>query len=193
MRNRVDPARVGPSGDGVDRDLIRRCRRGDRAALEELVLLTSARAFRLAMRIVGDRHEAEDVVQDAYLRIFRALPRFREEARFETWMHRIVVNAALNRLRSRGRFGELVDGSALDGPAPDRPAEQAADRDALERALDRLPPGQRIAVILKDVADLSCRDIADQLGIEEGAVKVRLHRGRKRLKAILDEAEADEM
>lgn len=193
MRNRVEPNRVGPGEHGVDPELVRRCRLGDRAALEELVLLTTGRAYRLALRIVGDRHEAEDVVQEAYLRIFRALPRFREEARFETWMHRIVVNAALNHLRARGRFGEVVEERALDGSAPDRPAERAADRDALERALAMLPPGQRTALLLKDVYDLSCREIGQELGIREGAVKVRLHRARKRLKALLEEGAGDEV
>jgi RNA polymerase sigma-70 factor (ECF subfamily) len=125
--------------------------------------------------------------------MFRALPRFREEARFETWMHRIVVNAALNRLRSLGRFGELVEQHELDAPALDRPADRAAERDALERSLGLMPPGQRIAVLLKDVADLSCREIAEELGIEEGAVKVRLHRGRKRLRQLLEEADDDEV
>jgi RNA polymerase sigma-70 factor (ECF subfamily) len=193
MRNRVAPARVGPGGDGVDPELVARCRRGDRDALEELVLLTTGRAYRLALRIVGDPHEAEDVVQDAFLRMFRALPAFREEARFETWMHRIVVNAALNRLRSLGRFGELLEEQVLDAPAPDRPADRAADRDALDRSLALLPSGQRIAVLLKDVVDLSCREIADELGIEEGAVKVRLHRGRRRLRSLLEEADGDEV
>ncbi len=193
MRNRVEPRRVGPGDLGVDRELVRRSRRGDPAALEELVLLTTGRAYRLALRIVGDRDEAEDVVQEAYVRVFRALPRFREEARFETWLHRIVVNAALNHLRKRGRFGEVVQVDDLDAQTPDRGAERAEDRDALERALAALPPGQRTAVLLKDVYDLSCREIGEELGIEEGAVKVRLHRARKRLRALLDQGSVDEM
>ena len=171
----------------VTRELLDRCRRGDRRALEELVHLTHRRAYALAYRVVGDRHEAEDVVQEAYVRMFRGLPGFREEARFETWMHRIVVNTALNGLRKRGRFGELMNDDALDMPIPDRAEQQAVQRDALERGLAVLSPGQRIVLVLKDVYGLSCREIGRELGIEEGAVKVRLHRARKRVLERLSE------
>jgi RNA polymerase sigma-70 factor (ECF subfamily) len=171
----------------VTRELLARCRRGDRRALEELVHLTHRRAYALAYRLVGDRYEAEDVVQEAYLRMFRGLPGFREEARFETWMHRIVVNTALNGLRRRGRFGELMKDEVMDLPVPDRAEQQAVQRDALERGLATLPAGQRTVLVLKDVYGLSCREIGHELGIEEGAVKVRLHRARKRLRERLSE------
>jgi RNA polymerase sigma-70 factor, ECF subfamily len=171
----------------VTRELLVRCRRGDRRALEELVHLTHRRAFALAYRLVGDRYEAEDVVQEAYLRIFRGLPGFREEARFETWMHRIVVNTAVNALRKRGRFGDLMKDEVPDLPVPDKAEQQAVRRDALERGLAALPAGQRTAVVLKDIYELSCREISHELGIEEGAVKVRLHRARKSLREQLSE------
>lgn len=171
----------------VTPELLARCRRGDRRALEELVLLTHRRAFALAYRVVGDRYEAEDVVQEAYVRIFRGLRGFREEARFETWMHRIVVNTAVTGLRKRGRFGDLMKDDAPDVPIPDRAEQQAVRRDALERGLAALPPPQRIVLVLKDVYGLSCREIGNELGIEEGAVKVRLHRARKRVRERLIE------
>ena len=101
----------------VSPELLARCKRGDRLAFEELVRATHRRVYSLAYRLVGDRFEAEDVAQDAYLRMFRGLAGFREEAAFETWMHRIVTNAALNLLRRRGRFGELLD----EGDTPDTP------------------------------------------------------------------------
>lgn len=189
MGNRGGPEEVEGSVGSVDADLLARCRKGDRRALEALVRATHRRAYRLAYRIVGDRHEAEDVVQEAYLRVFRGLGGFREEARFETWMHRIVVNAALNALRRRGRFGELTADEAPDAPVPDRAAERASDVDELERGLELLPPGQRTVLLLKDVYDLSCREIGQELGIAEGAVKVRLHRARRRLKELLSEPE----
>jgi len=171
----------------VTRELLARCRRGERRALEELVRLTHRRAYALAYRVVGDRYEAEDVVQEAYVRMFRGLPGFREEARFETWMHRIVVNTALNGLRKRGRFGDLMKDDARDVPIPDQAEQQAVRRDALERGLAALSPGQRIVIVLKDVYGLSCREIGHELGIEEGAVKVRLHRARKRVLERLSE------
>lgn len=171
----------------VTRELLAACRRGDPRALEELVRLTHRRVYGLAVRLVGDRYEAEDVAQEAYLRMFRGLAGFREEARFETWMHRIVTNAAINQLRRRGRFGELLKDEELEVPAPDRAQELAVSRDELERVLAALPSGQRAVVVLKDVYGLSCREIGGELGIEEGAVKVRLHRARKRLREALSE------
>jgi RNA polymerase sigma-70 factor (ECF subfamily) len=103
-------------------------------------------------------------------------------------MYRIVTNSAINLLRRRGRGGELLSEDAvMEIAAPDAPAEQTADRDELAKALDVLPAGQRAVVILKDVYGLSCREIGDELGIEEGAVKVRLHRARKRLKETIQQ------
>ena len=176
----------------VPTELVARCRRGDPRAFEELVSLTDRRVFGLALRMVRDRHEAEDVAQEAYLRMFRGVEKFREEARFETWMHRIVVNTAINHLRRRGRFGELFAEELPELPVGDD-AEARADRDRLERALARLPEGQRIPVVLKDVYGLSCREIGEELGIEEGAVKVRLHRARKRLHEMLTEEAGGEV
>lgn len=173
--------------------MLAACKRGDPRAFEELVRSTHRRVYSLAVRLVGDQHDAQDVAQDAYLRIFRGLDGFREEARFETWMYRIVTNSAMNLLRRRGRLVEVALDEELDTPAPDRPSEVAADRDSLARALSALSPGQRTVVWLKDVYGLSCREIADEFGIEEGAVKVRLHRARKRLKELLEEGATDEV
>ena len=165
----------------VSPELLAACRRGDRRAFEELVRLTHRRVYALAYRLVEDRSDAEDVAQEAYLRIYRGLAGFREEARFETWMYRIVANCAMTELKKRGRFGLLLSDEDLDVPVPDRASERALDRDELDRALAELPEGQRVAVVLKDVYGLSVREISEELGVEEGAVKVRLHRARKRL------------
>ena len=169
----------------VERDLVASAKAGDRAAFEELVSQTHRRVYTLAYRLVGDRAEAEDVAQEAYLRMFRGLAGFREEARFETWMYRIVANCAVSALRRRGRFGDIVPDEDLEGPAPEQTEQQTLDSDELSRALAQLPEGQRVVVILKDVYGLSCREIGDELGVEEGAVKVRLHRARKRLVALI--------
>jgi len=171
----------------VSPELLEACRRGERRACEELVRVTNRRVYSLALRLVGDRHDAEDVAQDVYLRVFRGLDGFREEARFETWLYRIVANSAMNLLRTRGRFGEVLSEEDLDVPVPDRQADRTADRDELARAMEALPPGGRVVLWLKDVYGLSCREIGEELGIEEGAVKVRLHRARKRLRDVLEE------
>jgi RNA polymerase sigma-70 factor, ECF subfamily len=136
---------------------------------------------------VGDRHEAEDVAQEAYLRVFRSLGSFRQEARFETWLYRIVTNAAFTHLRRRGRFGVVLSEEqeqAIEEPEV-RPVEAALDRDEVKRALELLTPGSRTVVVLKDVYGLSCQEIADEMGLSEAAVKVRLHRARKRLKELI--------
>jgi RNA polymerase sigma-70 factor, ECF subfamily len=136
---------------------------------------------------VGDRHEAEDVAQDAYLRVHRSLRSFRGDSSFRTWLYRIVSNSAMNHLRRRGRFGDLADEAdvvvALAEPARDGTDE--VDRDELRRALRALPDAQRVAVLMKDAYGFSVQEIAEQMGVSEGAVKVRLHRARKRLKELL--------
>lgn len=177
----------------VPPELVERCRQGDRFAFEELVRLTHRRVYSLAYRLVNDRSDAEDVAQEAYLRMFRGIAGFRQEAAFETWMHRIVTNCAMSHLRRRGRFGILLrDEEQPDLPTPDRAQELAVQRDELARGLAALPEGQRVTLLLKDVYGLSVREIATELGIEEGAVKVRVHRARKRLKEILEAEEVQE-
>jgi RNA polymerase sigma-70 factor (ECF subfamily) len=179
----------------VSRELLAACRRGDPKAFEEVVRATYRHVYTQAYRLVGDRQEAEDVAQEVYLRVYRGLAGFREEAQFETWLYRIVANTALSHLRRRGRFGDLLkepEDATAELPADVRLAEQAADRDSLARALASLSPALRVVVILKDVYGLSCVEIGEELGgVSEGAVKVRLHRARKQLKEILFEDEDD--
>lgn len=141
-----------------------------------------------AYRLVRDRQDAEDVSQDAYLRVFRGLDGFREEARFETWLYRIVANAAMNHLRKRSRFGEVlpeIEDVRLDPESSARPAQEVVDRELLDAALGQLPDAARAVVVLKDVYGLSCLEIGRRVGASEGAVKVRLHRARRRLKDAL--------
>lgn len=171
----------------VDGDLLAACRSGDPEAFAELVVRTQRQVFTLACRLVGDRTEAEDVAQEAYLRVYRSLGGFREDARFETWLYRVVTNTAMTYLRRRGRFGRLLaDG---DEPAPPQPgpllADRAADRDEVKRGLAELTPGLRTVLVLKEMYGLSCKEIGEEMGITEGAVKVRLHRARKRLKDVI--------
>ncbi len=170
-------------------ELIAACRRGDPRSFEEVVRRTHRQVYTQALRLVGDRKDAEDVAQDAYLRVFRALKGFRGDAQFETWLYRIVANAAMSHLRRKRRFGDVLAESE-DAPFPEVPSaartdDQAVDRQALEQALGALPVSLRTVVVLKDVYGLSCQEIGDQIGVSEGAVKVRLHRARRRLKLML--------
>jgi RNA polymerase sigma-70 factor, ECF subfamily len=172
----------------VSGELIAAYRKGDPHAFEEVVRLTYRHVFTQALRLVGDRQEAEDVTQDAYLRAFRGLSGFRGDAQFETWLYRIVANAALSHLRRKRRFADVLSepqDDLRDAAQEVGLAERAVDRDELESALDALSPALRTVVLLKDVYGFSCQEIGDQLGVSEGAVKVRLHRARRRLKGIL--------
>jgi RNA polymerase sigma-70 factor, ECF subfamily len=171
----------------VGRELLERCRRGEPEAFAELVERTHRHVYTLAYRLVGDRHEAEDVAQEAYLRVHRSLGTFRGESSFRTWMYRVVANVAMSHLRRRGRFGDLGDERDLAIRVPETVRDETSevDRDELRRALAVLPDAHRVAVLMKDAYGFSCQEIADQMGVSEGAVKVRLHRARKRLKDLL--------
>lgn len=170
----------------VNRELLDRLRRGDPQAFEELVEETHRRVFTLAYRLVGDRHEAEDVAQDAYLKVYRSIRGFRGDASFDTWLYRIVSNTAITHLRRRGRFGDLAKEAdeIVQLPEPGA-AVDPVDRDEVHRALAALPVAQRSVLMLKDVYGFSCAEIGEQMGLSEGAVKVRLHRARKRLKDLV--------
>src|SRR2546422_3753748 len=128
----------------VSPELLAACRRGDRRAFEELVRLTGRRVYSLAYRMVGDRLDAEDVAQEAYLRMYRGLAGFREEARLETWMYRIVANCAMTLLRRRGRFGVGGSDEGLNVAVPDRGPQQAGGPDALGRGGAPLAGGARV-------------------------------------------------
>lgn len=173
----------------VSQQLLDACRRGDPGAFEEVVRATYRHVYTQALRLVGDHQDAEDVTQEAYLRAFRGLSGFRADAQFETWMHRIVANAAMSFLRRRGRFGEVL-ADPEDEPWPiavsrQHVAEEVVDKEALEAALSGLSPGLRTVVVLKDVYGLSCLEIGELVGASEGAVKVRLHRARRRMKDLV--------
>lgn len=166
-------------------------RRGDREAFEELVRITHPEVYRMAYRLTGDHNDAADVTQDAFLRAFRALPRFRGDAAFSTWMYRITANCASAQLARRGRHRH-TQLSAADGVAderadhdPEAQASAAAGWDRLTEAVAGLPPRLRAVVVLRDIYDLPHDAIAAELGISVTAAKVRLHRGRRRLREEL--------
>lgn len=168
--------------------LVDRAADGEREAFDELVRLTHCDAFGLALRLTGNEEDARDVVQDAYLRAYRSIGRFRGDARFSTWLYRIVANTSSTHLtkRSRHRHDELVDDTQIVDQRPDIDPVVAAEtgelRDELDTAIRDLPPRLRAVVVLRDIYDLSHDAIADELGISVSAAKVRLHRARRRLR-----------
>ncbi len=172
-------------------ELVERARAGDHLAFEQLVRLTYTETYTLAYRLVGDEEDARDVVQETYLRAHKGLKRFRGDAQFSTWLHRITANCANTYLGRRGRHShdQLPDDPVIADLNPQRDPEQRVGlgdlRDQLSAALLELPPKLRAVVVLRDIYDLPHETIADQLGITESAAKVRLHRARKRLRERL--------
>ncbi len=178
--------RGGPSG--LD-DLARAARRGDRAAFERLVVETAPQVYSLALRLVGDEHDAGDLVQETFLRAYRSIGRFRSDAAVTTWLYRITANCAATQLRRRRPALPLEAALALVDEAPEADPERAADgadgRRRLVAALGELPEALRAVVVLHDIYDLSHEVVAAELGISRGAAKVRLHRARRRLRELL--------
>lgn len=170
-------------------DLVLAARDGDQAAFAQLVEATHRDTFTLAVRLTGNEEDARDVTQEAYLRAYRGLSRFRGDAQFSTWMYRITANCASTYLgrRSRHRHDPLPDAADVIDLRADADPELRSDasdlRDRLLAALESLPPKLRAVVVLRDVYELSHDAIAEELGISATAAKVRLHRARHKLRA----------
>lgn len=145
----------------------------------------------MAYRLTGNPDDAGDVVQDAYVRAYRAIRRFRGDSSFSTWMYRITSNCASTHLsrRTRQRTEELSDDVPIVDSRPEQDpslrAEAAVLRHHIDRAIRALPERLRQVVVLRDLHDLSHSEIAAELGITTSAAKVRLHRARQRLRAAL--------
>lgn len=170
-----------------DADLLRAHAGGDPYAFEALVRRHRDRMWAVALRTMRDPEEAADALQDAMISAFRAAGSFRAESAVTTWLHRIVVNACLDRIRRRKARPTV----ALPDEGPGEPAERrdsVAERDtamAIEAALAELPVEQRAAITLVDLQGYSVADSARVLGVAEGTVKSRCARGRSRLAVIL--------
>jgi RNA polymerase sigma-70 factor, ECF subfamily len=188
---------VSPAPKDLDETaLIERCRAGDVAAFEPLVEKYRQRVWRLAFQVLRDREEAWDCAQDAFVRAFQSLGSFRGQSAFYTWLFRIAMNVATDRLRSRGAqaraFGtQAIPAEEWERTAPDPEArpDQAAigveRRERISQALDTLPPNARAIIMLSDVEGLSYREIATVLNCPIGTVMSRLHNARKRLRTAL--------
>ena len=184
-----------------DPALVERARRHDGAALRLIMERHNRQLYRVARSILGEDAEAEDVVQETYLRAFTHLDGFRGEARLATWLTRIALNQALERLRKRRPSVELnrIDTIDEQGEArviflpgarhegdPEAAAARAEIRRLIERAIDRLPDPFRIVFVLRDVEEMSVEATACQLGLRPETVKTRLHRARRLLRRSLD-------
>jgi RNA polymerase sigma factor (sigma-70 family) len=173
-----------------DAELAARARDGDVGAFEELVTRYEGIAFRVAWLVVGNRGDAEDAVQDAFVKAYYALPGFRPGAPLRPWLLRIVANEARNRGRSsRRREGLALRVAAADpgdaAPSPEVAALAKADAEALVAALDRLHERDKLVIAYRYLFELSEAETADALGVRRGTVKSRLSRALARLRAEL--------
>jgi RNA polymerase sigma-70 factor (ECF subfamily) len=182
-----------------DAALVERCRKGDIGAFEPLVEKYRQRVWRLAYNVLRDREEAWDVAQEAFIRAYQALPAFRGQSAFYTWLFRIVMNVASDRARARAARGRAFgtervpeedwDRVMIDKPAgeqaPDEAAAGAQDRERIMQALGTLSDQHRDIIMLSDIEGLSYKEIADVLEIPMGTVMSRLHNARRRLRTAL--------
>jgi RNA polymerase sigma-70 factor (ECF subfamily) len=190
--------------DVRDRRLVRRLRQGDQRAFEELVRLYQNRIFGLMLRMIGNRQEAEDLAQEVFITLHRAIGQYRGEGRFYTWLYRIATNTCKNRIKYlRGRnFHRSVpvdetpeahdpgEGSPVvrlqaQIAGPEAMTEGARLQAAIQHELAQLDPEHRLLIVLRDIQGLSYQEILTVTGLQEGTLKSRLHRARLALKERL--------
>jgi len=190
-----------PADTADERELLARLKAGDPAAFEHIVYAHSGRLLAVAKRFLANEQDAQDALQDAFVSAFKSIDRFEGNSRLSTWLHRIVVNAALMKRRSRQRKGEqsiepllpkFLDDGHQAAPAgewhgqPDSPAEREETRLFVRESIEQLPESYQLVLKLRDIEELDTQETADLLGIEPNAVKVRLHRARQALRTLLD-------
>lgn len=184
-----------------DSTLLEQLRRGDAAAFEQLVRENIGPMLIAARRILKNEDDAREAVQDAFLSAFRSIERFTGDAKLSTWLHRIAINAALMKLRARNAVREKPIDDLLprfddagQELAPNEPwaesaeelASQAEARAMVRMLIDELPDTYRVALLLRDIEELSTEEVAKQLDVTPNAVKIRIHRARQALRALLD-------
>jgi RNA polymerase sigma-70 factor, ECF subfamily len=174
----------------VDETLAARAARGNREAFDELVRRYQSRMFQLVRILTSGDSEAEDLVQDTFVRAYRAVGQFRGDSTFRTWLHRIAVNVVRShaaRRGSRSREKDRDDEAAIERVASREDLENAVvRRRMIDQALARLPPDQRLLITLRDVQGLEYREIAVITGLPIGTVESRIFRGRRRLRPMLE-------
>jgi RNA polymerase sigma-70 factor, ECF subfamily len=184
----------------TESELLDGLRRGDDDAYEEMIRRYGGRMLAVARRLLRCEDDAHDAFQEACLNAFRSVQNFREGSQLSTWLHRIVVNAALMRLRSASRrpevslepllptFDETGHHTSPVEPltiGPDTLLDRRETRRKVRECIDRLPATHRTILVLRDLEELDTEETAERLGISENAVKIRLHRARQALAALL--------
>lgn len=177
-----------------DEDVVSRVLAGETALFEILMRRYNQRLYRMSRMILRNDGEAEDVMQDAYVRAFEHLEQFAGKAAFSTWLTRIAIHESLARKRRRSRMDELdampANGETMSilkssAPSPEAGSANAEARQMLEEAVDQLPEAYRAVVVMREVEDMSVAETADSLGVSEAVVKTRLHRAHAMLRKAL--------
>ncbi len=169
----------------VTPELVRRAQEGDPAALEDLIAGSYRAAYTLALRLMRDPDDAAECTQEAYVRMIRGLKRFREVGAFPTWLFKIVSNVCMTEMKKRSRRDIPVEADTMEAPSTIDAEGTAIGHvfwEQLERSVRELPEAYRTVVVLRDVYGLSGEEAGEVLGISSGAVKVRLHRARRKLR-----------
>ena len=177
----------------VEHELIKQAGRGDQDAFERLLSAQEGRMYAVALRMCGNREDAQDCVQEAMIRIYRAISSFKGQSSFATWVYRITMNSCLDELRRRKtRTSTSLDAMLENGFAPsdeddtpERHSLQAEQKRMLERAIADLPEDMRAAIVLRDIQGCSYDEIAQALDTNVGTIKSRISRGRERLRGVL--------
>lgn len=180
--------------------LIERIRKGDAAAFEELVSVHQKQIFSLAYRMCGNQEDAADMAQEALIKVYRNIDKFKGNAKFSTWLYRVVTNTCLDEMKKTKRRQvyslddevETNDGSLKreiedNAPTPEEKAEQAERKEAIQEALMRVSDTHRKVLVLRDIQGFSYEEIAQMLECSEGTVKSRLSRAREALRKVLKE------
>lgn len=190
----IETAEIGAAGAG-DMALVSRALARDPGAFRAIIKTHNQRLYRIARGVVRNDAEAEDIVQDAYMRAFASLGAFRGEASLSTWLSRIVINEALGRLRKRKRIvsmpenpeAEIIRFPLNPGEDPERTMAQRQILGLVERATDSLPDVYRTVFVARVIEGLSIEETAELLGIRQETVKTRLHRARALVRKALDD------
>ena len=173
-------------------NIIARARRGDADAFEQLVVAYRDQVFRLALRMCGNEADADEVAQEAFLSAWKALPNFRGDSQFSTWLYQLTSHAAIDLMRRKKRqiaAEDITEVSAPDpAPGPQQQAEQSETRQAVRDAMAQLSPEYRQIVVLRFLQELSYEEIGAVLKLPPGTVKSRLNRAKSQLKDILSKS-----
>ena len=181
----------------VDSELISRAAGGDPSAFQALVERHRSMVYRVAYQFAGNHHDAEDIAQEVFIKVYRSLDRFRQDAQLSSWMYRIVMNACVDHRRRHSPagaapFGEEAEQKMLnipeEAPGPEETAYGGELGEVLEAEINRLPRGQRIVFVMRHHQGLKLCEIAEALGLAEGTVKRQLHAAVHRLRQALTQA-----